>query len=228
ALGAQSGVGGGGRYDGLIEQLGGPPTPGCGWAAGIERMLMAAEERPQPQAGCDLFLAWETSERADAFALATEGRRAGLAAQLDLAGRSIKGQMKQADRAGARYVAILYPDGTVLRDMDSGEEGNVNPNLATGEIEIAVTELELLAESETPPFPLDDDSVEVDEVLRLKHRALDLRRQPMLDVMALRHRIIKVMRDVLDEHDFLEIETPILTRSTPEGARDFPLPSRTP
>ena len=64
ALGAQSGVGGGGRYDGLIEQLGGPPTPGCGFAAGVERMLMAAEERPQPEAGCDLFLAWEPSERA--------------------------------------------------------------------------------------------------------------------------------------------------------------------
>ena len=125
ALGAQSGVGGGGRYDGLVEQLGGPPTPGCGFAAGVERMLMAAEERPQPQPGCDLFLAWEPTERADAFALATEGRRAGLAAQLDLAGRSIKGQMKQADRAGARYVAILYPDGTVLRDMDSGQEEKV-------------------------------------------------------------------------------------------------------
>jgi histidyl-tRNA synthetase len=125
ALGAQSGVGGGGRYDGLIEQLGGPATPGCGWAAGVERMLMAAEERPQPEPGCDLFVAWESSERVDAFALATEGRRAGLAAQLDLAGRSVKGQMKQADRAGARYVAILYPDGTVLRDMDSGEEEKV-------------------------------------------------------------------------------------------------------
>jgi histidyl-tRNA synthetase len=125
ALGAQSGVGGGGRYDGLIEQLGGPPTPGCGFAAGVERMLMAAEVRPQAEAGTDLFVAWESSERADAFALATEARRAGLAAQLDLAGRSIKGQMKQADRTGARYVAILYPDGTVLRDMDSGQEEKV-------------------------------------------------------------------------------------------------------
>jgi histidyl-tRNA synthetase len=125
ALGAQSGVGGGGRYDGLVEQLGGPPTPGCGFAAGVERMLMAAEVRPQADAGTDLFLAWESSERADAFALATEARRAGLAAQLDLAGRSIKGQMKQADRTGARYVAILYPDRTVLRDMDSGQEEKV-------------------------------------------------------------------------------------------------------
>jgi histidyl-tRNA synthetase len=122
ALGAQSGVGGGGRYDGLIEQLGGPPTPGCGWAAGVERMLLAAEERPAPPPACDLFVAWHDGRRAEAFALATEGRRAGLAAQLDLAGRSIKGQMKQADRAGARYVAILDSERTVLRDMDSGEE----------------------------------------------------------------------------------------------------------
>jgi histidyl-tRNA synthetase len=125
ALGAQSGVGGGGRYDGLIEQLGGPSTPGCGFAAGVERMLMAADVRSHAEAGCDLFLAWEPTERGDAFALATEARRAGLEAQLDLAGRSIKGQMKQADRAGARYVAILYPDGTVLRDMDSGQEEKV-------------------------------------------------------------------------------------------------------
>jgi histidyl-tRNA synthetase len=122
ALGAQSGVGGGGRYDGLIEQLGGPPTPGCGWAAGVERMLLAADERPVPEPACDLFVAWQDGRRADAFSLATEGRRAGLAAQLDLAGRSMKGQMKQADRAGARYVAILDSDRTVLRDMDSGEE----------------------------------------------------------------------------------------------------------
>jgi aspartyl-tRNA synthetase len=117
---------------------------------------------------------------------------------------------------------VVCASGQVVRR----EEGNVNPNLPTGEIEIAVTEMEVLAESETPPFPLDDDSVEVDEMLRLKYRALDLRRQAMQDVMALRHRIIKVMREVLDQRDFLEIETPILTRSTPEGARDFLVPSR--
>jgi len=106
------------------------------------------------------------------------------------------------------------------------EGANVNPNLPTGEVELSVAALEVLAESDTPPFPLDDDSVEVDETLRLKHRALDLRREAMQDVMALRHRVVKVMRDVLDERDFLEIETPILTRSTPEGARDFLVPSR--
>jgi aspartyl-tRNA synthetase len=126
----------------------------------------------------------------------------------------------KAERLRSEHVVAA--SGEVVRR----EEGNVNPNLATGAIELAVRELELLAESETPPFPLDDDSVEVDETLRLKHRALDLRRQPMQEVMELRHRIVKTMRDVLDEHDFLELETPILTRSTPEGARDFLVPSR--
>ena len=98
---------------------------------------------------------------------------------------------------------------------------NVNPNLPTGEIEIAVRALERLASSETPPFPIDED-VEVDEMLRLQHRALDLRRDAMARTMALRHQIVKTMRDVLDERDFLEIETPILTRSTPGGRARLP------
>ncbi len=121
ALGAQSGVAGGGRYDGLVELIGGPPTPGMGWAAGIERMLLAAGERPVPRPVTDLYVAHENSAVA-AFALANEARAAGLAVQQELAGRSLKGQLKQADRAGARYVAIVGPDGTQLRDMDSGEQ----------------------------------------------------------------------------------------------------------
>jgi histidyl-tRNA synthetase len=121
ALGAQSGVAGGGRYDGLIELLGGPPTPGMGWAAGVERMLLAAGERPAPRAVIDLYVAHE--DRAlEAFALAHEARAAGLAVQQELAGRSVKGQIRQADRAGARYVAIVGADGVQLRDMDSGEQ----------------------------------------------------------------------------------------------------------
>ena len=121
ALGAQSGVAGGGRYDGLIELIGGPPTPGMGWAAGIERILLAAGERPVPQPVTDLYVAHENSA-VEAFALAHEARAAGLAVQLELGGRSLKGQLKQADRAGARYVAIVGADGTQLRDMDSGEQ----------------------------------------------------------------------------------------------------------
>jgi aspartyl-tRNA synthetase len=103
---------------------------------------------------------------------------------------------------------------------------NVNPNLATGEIEIGVTGVEVLSASETPPFPLDEDTP-VDELLRLKYRALDLRRASMQEALALRHRVTATMREVLDARDFLEIETPDLTRSTPEGARDFLVPART-
>ncbi len=102
---------------------------------------------------------------------------------------------------------------------------NVNPALATGEIELAVTELDQLARSLTPPFPLDEDGP-VDETLRLRHRYLDLRRDTMRTALELRHALIATMRAHLDARDFLEIETPILGRSTPEGARDFLVPAR--
>jgi aspartyl-tRNA synthetase len=124
-----------------------------------------------------------------------------------------------AEKLRSEHVVSVAGE-VVLRDA-----ANVNPNLPTGEIEVAVTDMEVLAESETPPFPLDDDTP-VDETLRLRYRALDLRREVMRDTMVLRHDVIRTMRDVLNERDFLEIETPILTRSTPEGARDFLVPSR--
>ena len=95
----------------------------------------------------------------------------------------------------------------------------------TGEIELAVAELEILADADTPPFPL-DEAANVDEILRLRHRALDLRRAQLQHTLALRHRVITTMREVLNERDFLEIETPYLTRSTPEGARDYLVPAR--
>ena len=105
------------------------------------------------------------------------------------------------------------------------EAGNVNPNLATGEIELGVAALDVLAESDTPPFPIDEDTP-VDETLRLRYRWMDLRRQGMLDAMLTRTKVVRTMREVLDARDFLEVETPILTKSTPEGARDFLVPSR--
>ncbi len=117
---------------------------------------------------------------------------------------------------------VITAAGTIARRAPE----NVNPNLVTGEIELAVTELEILADAQTPPFPVDEDGA-VDENLRLRHRALDLRRTPMQEAIALRHRVIRTIREVLDDRDFLEIETPFLTRSTPEGARDFLVPART-
>jgi histidyl-tRNA synthetase len=134
-LGAQSGVGGGGRYDGLVEQLGGPPTPGIGWAAGIERILLAgAPPHPAP-VPVDLFVAYEPVRDGDlpaqhhapanAFALLTEARAAGLTAQMELAGRSLKGQLGYANTLEARYVAILGAGETVLKDMLGGGQETV-------------------------------------------------------------------------------------------------------
>jgi len=122
-LGAQSEVGGGGRYDGLIEQLGGPPTPAIGWATGVERVLLALGEQDEA-ASRDAFLAVaDPGQRKRALALVSELRNAGLSAELDLAERSLKGQLKHADRIGAARVLILEADGTAqLRDMRSGEQ----------------------------------------------------------------------------------------------------------
>jgi aspartyl-tRNA synthetase len=114
---------------------------------------------------------------------------------------------------------------TVAGTVNRRAPENVNPNLATGEIELAVDELEVLADADTPPFPVDED-INVDENLRLRHRSLDLRRAPLQEAIAVRHRAVQTIREVLDERDFLEIETPFLTRSTPEGARDFLVPAR--
>jgi histidyl-tRNA synthetase len=127
ALGAQSGVGGGGRYDGLIEQLGGPPTPASGWASGVERILLSAGELPVAPVLVDVFVAVAVADGGPAaFALANNARRAGLQAQMELAGRSLKGQLKHADRIGARYVAIIGEEMHVsLRNMESGQQSEL-------------------------------------------------------------------------------------------------------
>ncbi len=140
ALGAaQSTVGAGGRYDGLIEQLGGKPTPASGWAAGIERILLAAPQPPIAPPKVDLFVATRAPDAGRAaFDLASEARRAGLNAQLELTARSLKGQLKQADRVGARYVALVGSEAQVsLKDMESGqqtehERGAVIPAILRG------------------------------------------------------------------------------------------------
>jgi len=116
---------------------------------------------------------------------------------------------------------VVSATGTIVRR----EEGNVNPRLDTGEIELQVAEAETLAESVTPPFPVDEETP-ADELLRLRHRVIDLRRAGMQRAMTIRHTVNRAIRDFLNAHDFLEVETPIMTRSTPEGARDFLVPSR--
>ena len=103
-------------------------------------------------------------------------------------------------------------------------EGTVNPNLPTGEVEMLATEIEVLNPSLTPPFMLDDENLT--ETVRLEHRYIDLRRPAMQKNLMLRYRVAKTLRDYLDTNGFIEVETPMLTRSTPEGARDYLVPSR--
>jgi histidyl-tRNA synthetase len=134
-LGAQSGIGGGGRYDALVELVGGPPTPAIGWAAGIERILLALGDRESAEHRDVFVAAAEDDQRARALALVVELRNAGLSAELDLGRRSLKGQLKQADRIGAAKAVILELGGTVqLRDMRSGEQRAIDPARAVEEI----------------------------------------------------------------------------------------------
>ena len=340
-LGAQSEIGGGGRYDGLIEQLGGPPTPAVGWAAGIERILLALGEEARGRRGSDVFIASPrpTGSGGGRWRWPRELRRAGLSAEVDLAGRGLKGQLKHADRVGARRVLILeaaapraaarhgerraatpvdarpswstrsarrgsderaaaaagqrlprhlvrpgarrpgrlrgarrrlgpppprprrpdlhrparphrarparLPPRHLRRGVRAGPQAarrgraqrrrapssaapteTVNPDLPTGEFELEVGAAELLADAETPPFQIEGFSGEVGEDARLRHRYLDLRREQMREALVLRHRVTAAMREFLDGEGFLDVETPVLTRSTPEGARDFLVPSR--
>jgi histidyl-tRNA synthetase len=135
ALGAQAALGGGGRYDGLVEELGGPPTPAVGWAAGIDRILLAMREQPPPRP-IDVFIVATDGRREQALELATTARRAGVCVDLDLADRSHKGQMKQADRSGAPRAVILNEDGSAtLRHMETGEERELDLADPLAEIE---------------------------------------------------------------------------------------------
>ena len=124
-----------------------------------------------------------------------------------------------AERVRAEWV--LQVEGKV----SARPEGTENKDLPTGEVEVMAQTSSVLNESKTPPFYVNEED-EVDELLRMKYRYIDLRRPRMRDILILRHRVVKFIRDFLDKRGFLEIETPLLTKSTPEGARDYLVPSR--
>jgi aspartyl-tRNA synthetase len=128
--------------------------------------------------------------------------------------------VEAAQRLRPEYVVAI------LGRVDRRSPDSVNPKVSTGEIEVDANEIRLLNDARTPPFPIADESVSVAEDTRLKYRYLDLRRSRMQRNIALRHRATMEVRKYFDEHGFLEIETPMLTKSTPEGARDYLVPSR--
>ena len=135
----------------------------------------------------------------------------------------------QTNPALAKNVAHLKPESVVAVTGMVGvrPEGTVNPALPTGEVEVEAASLEIFNISETPPFPLDDESGDkVNEDLRLTYRYLDLRRPKMRENLRVRHRATKAIRDYFDEQEFIEVETPALFKSTPEGAREYLVPSR--
>ncbi len=132
-----------------------------------------------------------------------------------------EGGEAHAQAARLRAEDVISASGELV----AREPATVNPELPTGEVELAVSSFDLLADAATPPFQVDEDGP-VSEELRLRYRYLDLRKPAMAQVMALRHRVIATIRRSLDEEGFIDVETPVLTRSTPEGARDYLVPSR--
>ncbi|MCJ7508614.1 MAG: aspartate--tRNA ligase, partial [candidate division Zixibacteria bacterium] len=127
--------------------------------------------------------------------------------------------IKEAGKLRAEYVI------SVKGKVKARPEGMINKELLTGEVELEVSEFHILNESKTPPFEIEDETTAYEE-LRLKYRYLDLRRKPLQERIAVRHKATKAVRDYFDNQGFYEIETPLLIRSTPEGARDFIVPSR--
>ncbi|MBI4117239.1 MAG: aspartate--tRNA ligase [Parcubacteria group bacterium] len=149
---------------------------------------------------------------------------------IDLRDRSGIVQLVFTPQNGELYkiAETLRPEWVIFvkGEVASRPKGMINDEIETGKVEVRPVEMIILSKSETPPFPLDSAGHEIDEELRLKYRYLDLRRERLKNNLIMRHKVIKFMRNYLDDRDFLEIETPILTKSTPEGARDYVVPSR--
>jgi len=123
--------------------------------------------------------------------------------------------------ADLRLEFVVRVKGAVVRRP----HGSDNPKMPTGEVEVEASELEIITRAKTPPFPIEDET-NADESIRLKYRYLDLRRPRMQRILELRHRVNKIIHGYMDEHEFIEVETPLLVKGTPEGARDFIVPSR--
>ncbi len=327
---AQNAVGGGGRYDGLVADLGGPDDPGVGFALGVDRTLLACDAEdvfPAKPSTTDVFVV-VTTTGTEALLLANDLRSQGWRVERAYDGRSMKAQMKAANKSGAPVAVIVGEDeaaadtvtvrpmagdgdqvtippershsttegtalmmrthtcgelsaadagkvvtltGWVNRRREHGEhltfvdlrdhtgvtqcvmntssedggvdvrseyvleitgtvtlrtDDTINPDLPTGEIELKECAVEVLSAAEPPPFPLDQRADDVDEMVRLRYRYLDMRRERMQRNMRIRSKVNAAIRNAMAKQDFVEVETPMLMPSTPEGAREFLVPSR--
>lgn len=131
-----------------------------------------------------------------------------------------KEALEIAEKIRSEYVLDI--EGEVVKRS----EETINPNIRTGKVEVVVQSVTILNSAKTPPFSLADQKADISEEVRLKYRYLDLRRPVMFETLKMRHQITRAIRNFLDENGFIDVETPILTKSTPEGARDYLVPSR--
>jgi len=164
----------------------------------------------------------KVSQKVTLFGWANVVRDHGKIAFIDL--RDISGIIQTVAKKdyGVTAEDVIKIEGTVKKRP----QNLINPNLPTGEIEIEIENLEILNKAKPPPFPIETDGLDIEETLRLKYRYLDLRRPRMAKNLKFRHQMISLMRQFLAARGFVEVETPILTKTTPEGARDFLVPSR--
>lgn len=186
---------------------------------GLQRTHMAGEIRADKVGETVVLMGWVNSRRDHGGLIFVDLRdRTGLI-QLVFSPEVAKEAFEKAEKVRSEYV--LAVEGEVCRRS----EQTINPKMQTGEVEVYIHQLKVLNRAKTPPFYI-EENVDVDENLRLKYRYLDLRRPDMQKAMILRHKVTKAVRDYLDKSGFLEIETPMLTKSSPEGARDYLVPSR--
>ncbi len=180
-------------------------------------------------AGCGTFTAEHVGQTVTVAGWIATRRDHGGVAFIDLRDRSGMVQVvADPEQSAALEAAHRVRTEWVIRvtgEIAARPDGMVNASLPTGAIELRATEVEVLSIAETPPFPI-EDGIEIDEAVRLKHRYVDLRRPEMLETLKTRAKMNSIMRNVMESHGFIEVETPILTRATPEGARDFLVPSR--
>ena len=187
--------------------------------AGLKRTHMCGQLSAKNQGETVTLTGWVARNRKlGGVNFVTLRDRSGIV-QLAFNDESDRGVFERSEQLKGEYVIAAVGE-VLLRSPE-----NINPDMPTGEIEVFVKELRILNGAETPPFYIEED-IDTNDALRLKYRYLDLRRPDMQRNMMLRHKVAKIARDYFDENGFLELETPMLTKSTPEGARDYLVPSR--